>query len=520
MKIDLKFCFIIFILSLFSVSINYFYGSLGVLPIDTFAHFDSGYRITEGDLPFVDYWTISGPFIDLLQAFYFSIFGVSWQSYMFNSSLINLLVTLTCFFYFKKIGLDIKYSFFYSVCVAILANPSMGTPFPDHYSTFLSLIAIIFFIFGIKTERTVYWFLIPVLFFLAFFCKQTPTAYIIIAFCINFLIYIIVKNRFNLVISIIGGSLLSLSFLIFFILYNNIDLSQFLNQYFYYPRTIGLRRITEWNLTFNKAVSTLKFIHLIFFILLVIFFKNIFFVKNYIKTDSFFINLNIILLSIFLILHQWLTLNFIFIFFLVPILCATTQTNLATSKFSKKLNILILCFCLLVTIKYHLRFNEERKMLDLENVNLTNYYNTGVLFPKLEGLKWISRKYYTNIKFEIDKLQSIKKILNSERKKIMFVSNYQFFSAILNKPLHSPNRWFGTSVAHPSINNSFYDDYLAFVYNVISKKRIEVIYIDVNLGKYQLDLFNKIRKKLPPDCSIMDEIEDVLYKIDISTCYH
>ena len=53
MILKIKFFSIIFLLSLVAVLTNYYYGSLGVLPIDTFAHFDTGYRITKGEIPFV-----------------------------------------------------------------------------------------------------------------------------------------------------------------------------------------------------------------------------------------------------------------------------------------------------------------------------------------------------------------------------------------------------------------------------------------------------------------------------------
>ncbi len=145
--------FLIVILSIVSFSVNFYYSSLGVLPIDTFAFFDTGFRLMKGDLPFVDYWTISGPFIDLLQTIYFSILGVSWTAYVVNGSVINLIITLISFNFFNKIGLDLKYSFFYSVCVALLANPSMGTPFPDHYSSFFSLFAIISFLSALTSKK-------------------------------------------------------------------------------------------------------------------------------------------------------------------------------------------------------------------------------------------------------------------------------------------------------------------------------------------------------------------------------
>ena len=82
------------ILGVVSFSINFFYASLGVLPIDTFAFFDSGYRIMNGDIPFEDFWTISGPLIDLIQSLYFLIFGLNWNSYVLNGSVINVLFCL------------------------------------------------------------------------------------------------------------------------------------------------------------------------------------------------------------------------------------------------------------------------------------------------------------------------------------------------------------------------------------------------------------------------------------------
>ncbi len=516
----IKFFSLIFLLSLVAILINYYYGSLGVLPLDTFAHFDTGYRIINGEIPFVDYWTISGPFIDFLQAFYFSIFGVSWKSYMLNSSIVNLTLTLVSFFFFKKIGLNSGYSFFYAICVAILANPSMGSPFPDHYSTFFSLFAIISFIYGLETKNKVYWFLIPILFFIAFFSKQTPAAYIILLFVFNILVYLYFRRDLYFLPPIIFGTIVCIiSFGLFFWLFH-VDFNQFLNQYFFYPRTIGVDRINEWELTFNKAISTLKFLHIILLPLVFIFFKNLLSKKNYTKENNFFINLNVILFTILLIIHQWLTLNFIFIFFLIPFLCATIQSNIKETKITKWLNIFLILFCLLVTIKYHFRFNEERKMLDLENINLSNYFDTGKIDPKLKGLKWISRKYYSNQQVEINKLLIFKKILQNENKKIMFISNYQFYSSILNKPLHSPNRWYGTSVAHPSELNPFYEEYLLFNYDVIIKNKIEVIFIDLSLGKYQLDLFNKIFKKLPAGCVDSNKIEEVLHKFDLSSCYN
>ena len=126
----------IILLSAFAIIVNNYYGSLGVLPINTFSYFDTGFRVLNGEAPFVDYWTISGPFIDFLQSFYFLILGVNWNSYVLNGSIINVAITLVCLSLFLRLGINFKYSVFYSFCFSILANPSMGTPFPDHFSSF------------------------------------------------------------------------------------------------------------------------------------------------------------------------------------------------------------------------------------------------------------------------------------------------------------------------------------------------------------------------------------------------
>ena len=47
------------------------------------------YRILEGDKPFEDYWLVSGLSIDYVQAFFFKIFGINFQSYVLQASLFN-----------------------------------------------------------------------------------------------------------------------------------------------------------------------------------------------------------------------------------------------------------------------------------------------------------------------------------------------------------------------------------------------------------------------------------------------
>ena len=64
--------FYLLFLSLFSIFINQYYGYIGVFPEDSFLIFNSGYDVLNGYFPFKDYYTTTGPLLDLLQAIFFN----------------------------------------------------------------------------------------------------------------------------------------------------------------------------------------------------------------------------------------------------------------------------------------------------------------------------------------------------------------------------------------------------------------------------------------------------------------
>ena len=51
--------------------------------------------------------------------------------------------------------------------------------------------------------------------------------------------------------------------------------------------------------------------------------------------------------------------------------------------------------------KYHLRFNEERKFNELENVDLSIAVDAQIIDKKLKGLKWITHLNPKNPQKEI-----------------------------------------------------------------------------------------------------------------------
>ena len=61
---------LIFFLAITAFLINYYYGFIGVMPMDNTVLFNGGYRILKGYIPFTDYWLVTGPLLDYLNAFF------------------------------------------------------------------------------------------------------------------------------------------------------------------------------------------------------------------------------------------------------------------------------------------------------------------------------------------------------------------------------------------------------------------------------------------------------------------
>jgi hypothetical protein len=503
------------ILVIFAFIINYIYGSIGVLSQDTFAYFDTSYRVLQGSIPFVDYWTVSGPFIDFFQATIFYILGVSWKSYILSGSLINILITILLYNVLREYKLSRKINLFYCLCFSILANPSMGVPFPDHFSSFFSLGAILLFLILIKKKDTFYWTAIPFLFFIAFFSKQTPATYLLFSFLIILAFYLYLYKKINFIKYFILSSFLCLSIFILFLYINSINFENFINQYILFPRTIGEERLDNYKFSVNSVLNNFKFIYFaLIFVLINIFFQ---FKNNRVRVekDRFIINITLILVSLSFIFHQILTMNFIYIFFLIPLIAGLTHSSyFKNKKIHSFFGILLILMTTFTTAKYHLRFNENRKMLNLEKINLDISVDSIEIDRRLKGLKWITKNYSKNPAKEIVIIKDIIEKIKEDQNKIMLYSHYLFLSAITDKDLNSPTRWPSQADAsNPSSTNKFHPIYLKFVKNLVEKKNIAIVYSTI---EEKHDIFNVI---FDEKCRKSEEINEVLKKHDIRNCY-
>ena len=92
----------IFLLSIYAFWINWFSANVGVMAIDTFAFYDTAFRILKNKIPIRDYWIFTGIVVDYFQALFFLIFGESWRSYIFQASFLNIIASLTFYFFLLK----------------------------------------------------------------------------------------------------------------------------------------------------------------------------------------------------------------------------------------------------------------------------------------------------------------------------------------------------------------------------------------------------------------------------------
>ena len=207
---------LLILLSFFSFFINYYYGNIGVFPIDTFAFFDTGYNILIDRHPFKDIWITTGFLVDYIQAIFFIIFGLEWSSAVIHASTINVLISISFYLILIRHGLNVFLSFFYSISLSILCYTISGTPFAYVHSYIISLISILIFTLAIKNESNSSWFFLPIFMGLSFLCMQTPSAYINVIIIFFSALYFFINFNLKKILYFALGSIFILFFLIFF----------------------------------------------------------------------------------------------------------------------------------------------------------------------------------------------------------------------------------------------------------------------------------------------------------------
>ena len=471
----------VIVIILFSFTVNFYYSHIGVNPMDNFVLYNGGYRILNGYIPFKDYWLVTGPLLDYINALFFTILGVSWKAFIIHSSLFNSFIAVATYFILIDLKLSKLHSLLYSSAFSLLMYPVVGTPFVDHHSTIFVILSFYSLILAIKNNKFFFWFLIPILLCLAFLSKQTPSSYALVAILaiITSYIFLNFKKLKFVFFPLLYGTIFALFFLALFLYLTKIPLDNFWLQYFLYAKSVGDQRFYEMTLSFRSVFLQYKFIYipLIFlFVILINFSKDL--KKN---NKNFFIILSIISLSLLLIFHQMLTSNQIYIFFLIPLLTAFVQIFIKTSSIKNNIFLyFIIGICIFSVTKYHFRFNVDRKFNELQNIDISKAVNAKNIHTSLSGLKWITINFPQNPQEEINAIKESMIILKNEKRRKSLITTYQFIAPVLEIYDYSPNQWHHPSVSFPIKNQKYYEIYKRFFINNIKKNNIDIIY---SIGK-------------------------------------
>ncbi len=509
-----RYLLVIFLL-FFSIGINFYYAQRGLVYPDSFFHYDSAYHILNGNHPFKDFFSISGPFVDYIQSLFFYFFGINWFSYVLHASILNGALALFTYFVFLRLGLKRTFSFLYSASAALLAYPAIGTPFVDYHAIIFSLFAIYILILATQSNFFFYWFALPIIIFISFLCKQIPSVYIAILILVFISIDLYNKFIVDKIIYLFLGFIFSFFSLIFLFYLFKINLNDFIVQYILFPLSIGKKRslIMETNLI--SIFFHFKFIFFIIFSLLFLLIKNYLINKNLI--NIFIISL-IILSALVFIYSQLLTQNQIMIFFLIPVLLGFFHIYYFKVFKNKYFLIFLIVLSLFSIGKYHFRYNENRYFLDFKKFESKHTVNGEKLDLTFKGIQWNSPFFYfNNSNKEVLLLLEIKEYIvnkNLDNENKFFFTNYLFFSALTNQKISSPLKFYD-GVIIPEKSNKYYSYYKTYLINKIIQNKITKIY-NIGLTYYDSDFFADLFQD--KKCINKKKVNELLIIYDIAKC--
>lgn len=464
----------LFLVIVYSFFINIYFANFGTFPIDTFLHFDSSYRILKGEYPVKDYWIVSGFIIDFMQSIFFNFFGLNWYSYILHSSFMNVIVSMFTYFFISELIKNRLISFVYTLCFSTLAYTISGTPFVDHHATFFLLISTYLIIHFFKyPDRLYLWPIIIFVIFLSFLSKQVPFAYVCLLQGLVIFFFLIKEKSFKVLLIIFFSILITFLIFYIFLIFLKIDIKLFFTQYFEHPLSIGADRFSNFNISFESFLNKYKFLIIPVVLIAYFEFKNGFGKKNHL---NFFLILS---LGLGLLYHQILTKNQIFIYFLIPIFFSILHSEILKTSIKNKslINVFLILSIILITIKYHNRFNENRKFHELNKSFLSRSVQANNIDIIFKSLKWVNPFFLGSPTEEMNILKKAKKILNEKEENIMLITHYSFFDSITKKNMNYPNRTFtGEGISYPMNEKKLQDRYKAFLRSKIKEKSIKEIY--------------------------------------------
>ena len=519
------------LLLVFSFFICYYFGFKGIIPLDDFINLNSGYRVYNGDLPFKDYYEVTGPVLSISQSIFFKLFGLSWKSFVIHSSVINSLTSIMVYIYFLSQSKNKNLSFGIAILFSFLFYPNNGVPGVDHHAWALAIISLLLFNMGFDKKNYNFIFFSIFTLFLSFLVKQVPSVYVLICMLVLYISQSIFERRvvyFNKIFLTI--SILTIT--IFILLkQNNISLYQFFQQYFLMLINFGSERIIKVDIYLIKQnLSQIYFLFFLIFPTLFLIFKKK--DSDFLEKKLFFIIIFLIVMSLFYEIH---TNNQAMTFALIPIVSGfiyEIQKNYKKEVFLKNIYIFFIFICFIkiiqIDIKYlsiltiflvinfffikRVRLNLNANYLLIMYLIVTSFYYfelniksrkyKDISFEKniisfdafkidrfFKNLNWKMNSELSSDDF-INKKKKIVSLLKSIDKNYIFITDYQFYNIILQKKDFSPVKYWATEISYPSKENKLRKNFEDFFLKKLIENDVEYIILDQNISLFEENLFD------------------------------
>ena len=129
------------------------------------------------------------------------------------------------------------------------------------------------------------------------------------------------------------------------------------------------------------------------------------------------------------------------------------------------------------------------------------------------GLKWITPEFKENPIKEINLINEVKFHLKNDKNKKMLMTNYSFFSAMLDEKIFSTTRWHifdGTD--YPQKNSKHFLSYKSLFLKILKKNNIKTIYMISPVKKS--NLYDYIDK----NCFDEEKVTEILTSFSLKNC--
>ena len=161
-----------------------------------------------------------------------------------------------------------------------------------------------------------------------------------------------------------------------------------------------------------------------------------------------------------------------------------------------KIFYLLIFVVLFATIKFHLRFNIDRKFHDLENIDKSKAIKANQINPNFKNLRWISK--FDDPENELKVIKQAIEVISGDKREKTLITHYQFMSTFTEEPLNILNRWYlWDNNTHPTEDHKYFELYKSLVNENIKKNKVKVIYL---LGQENEIKFENVKNYFTETC--------------------